>query len=255
LDDFRDLAPADLFLVATPDNVVGEVAARLAGSGLAGRHTVTFHLGGALESRLLTDAGVSGPVASVHPLRSFGDFEQSVQGFAGTWCGFEGDSAALDRLRPAFEAIGGRTFDIPAERKLVYHAASVMVSNYLNALVSSAIEAYGYAGIDEDTALELAAPILGNTLENILRRGPSASLTGPIARGDWGLVGKELETLRALDPALARIYRVLGEKTLALAADGGLLAPEDIERLEAILGDQATNVVHPVGGNGSGDQH
>ena len=236
VDDFSKLRQADVYLIATQDRELGAVAKRLAGSSLAGAETTVFHLSGAESSALFSDSGLSGPVASVHPLRSFGDFMESVSGFRGTWCGCEGDVAALDILRPAFEAIGGRTFDIPPERKLAYHAASVMVSNYLNALVASAIKAYGYAGIDADTATQLATPILRNTMENILQLGPQAALTGPIARGDRELVGRELDMLRAMDPELAEVYRLLGKRTLELAVEGGRLTSEDRESLDRIFG-------------------
>lgn len=232
---FAELAPADVFLVATPDQVIGDLAARLSGSGLAGPDTVTFHLGGALTAAVLRDAGLKGPVASVHPLRSFGDFDQSVADFPGTFCACEGEAAALSLLRPAFEGIGGRPFDIESDHKLAYHAASVMVSNYVNALVGAGIETYGLAGIDPDTAARMSAPILSNTLENVLNNGPVASLTGPIARGDWQLVARELETLRRLDPGLAELYRVMGLKTLDLAQQGGRLGPGDLARLRELL--------------------
>ncbi len=232
---FRAIAPADIFLVAAPDQFVGDLAARLSGSGLADDRTIAFHLGGAAESAVLRTAGLVGPVASIHPLRSFGDFAQSVADFPGTWCACEGDEAALEVLRPAFDAIGGRTFSIAPGSKLVYHAASVMVSNYVNALVAAGIETYGRAGIDAPTAAEIAAPILRNTLENVIARGPAASLTGPIARGDWQLVARELETLRSLDESLAQVYRVMGLRTLALADGEGLLGPGDRARLQAIL--------------------
>ena len=231
LDSPAGLVPADVILLATPDRAIGDAAAQLAGS-----RAIAFHLGGALSSTLLRDAGLEGPVASIHPLHSFGDFTQSVGGFRGTWCACEGDDAALDVLKPAFEAIGGRTFPIDADRKTAYHAAGVMVSNYLNALTAAGIDTYGLAGIDPDTASALIAPILQNTVANIVAHGPGAALTGPIARGDWQLVEAELESLRSLDPALAEIYRVMGIRTLELARAQDGSDPDAMARLDAILG-------------------
>ncbi len=231
LDSPAGLGPADVILLATPDRHIGDAAAHLSGS-----RAITFHLGGALASTLLRDAGLEGPVASVHPLHSFGDFTWSARNFSGTWCACEGDEAALEVLRPAFEAIGGRTFTINANRKPAYHAAGVMVSNYLNALTAAGIDTYGLAGIDRGTAAALIAPVLRNTVENIVAHGPGATLTGPIARGDWQLVEAELETLRELDPALAEIYRVMGARTLELARTRDDLDSDDMARMGAILG-------------------
>ena len=231
LDPAAVPGPADVILLATPDRHIAQAAARLSGS-----RAITFHLGGALPSALLRESGLAGPVASIHPLHSFGDFTRSVRHFSGTWCACEGDDAALEVLRPAFEAIGGRTFAVDPGGKLAYHAAGVMVSNYLNALAAAGIDAYGLAGIDRGTASALIAPILRNTVENIVDHGPGAALTGPIARGDWQLVEAELATLRDLDPALAEIYRVMGVRTLELARTRGGLDPDDMARLGAILG-------------------
>lgn len=231
LESPAGLAPADAVLLATPDRFIADAAARLAGSG-----AIVFHLSGALSSALLRDAGIGGPVASIHPAHSFGDFAHSVQTFGGAWCACEGDEAALEVLKPAFEAIGGRTFAIDADRKLAYHAAGVMATNYLNALVATALDTFDLAGIDRDTASALLAPVLRGIVENIVARGPGATLTGPIVRGDWPLVEAELEALRKLDPALAEVYRVMGLRTLELARARNDLDPEALAGLDAVLG-------------------
>ncbi len=230
LDSPAGLGPADLYLVATPDQYILEVATHL-----YDRDVPVFHLGGGLSSDVLREAGIRGPVASIHPAHSFGDFTHSIRNFQGTWCACEGDAAALRLLQPAFQAIGGRTFPIDTDRKLVYHAAGVMISNCLNALVATGLEAYDLAGLDHRTASSLVATVLPGIVENIITHGPAETLTGPIARGDWDLVAKELEALHHLNPELGEVYRLLGVRTLKLARSRMSTDPDAGGKLETIL--------------------
>ena len=230
------LGPADFLLIATPDQHIFSVAKKLAELQILDTNTIVFHLSGAAPSSVLRDAGLNNAlVASMHPLRSFGDFTQSVAEFTGTWCGFEGDTGAKDQLDRAFAQIGGKTFEIDSDAKLVYHAACLMMSNFLNGLVDAGLDCFGEAGIDRQTALDLSAPILQNTLSNILAKGPVDALTGPISRGDADVVSAELMALSGKNPRLAELYRNLSSATLHTAMRGGHLDDSHVAKLKQIL--------------------
>ena len=236
VSSFGDLGDADLFMIAVPDQQIKHVAMQLAASGVVQSHNIVFHLSGALESSLLAESGLDRTrVASIHPLRSFADFENSIEDFPGTWCGFEGSNEIKSRMDSAFKRIGARMFNISPNSKLLYHSASVIASNYVNALIDSALGAYQLAGIDRNVAQELIKPILQNTCDNILASNPGTALTGPIARGDWQIVSRELEKLESVDTELATIYRIMGRATLALAKSENLLTDTQISELERIL--------------------
>lgn len=236
LGSLSELKSAELTLISTPDQEIRGIATSLASVGVLDRDSIVFHLSGALDSSLLRQAGLEQvKVASVHPLRSFANPNLSAAEFAGTWCGFEGELEAEDPLYSAFEKIGARMFKIEPDRKLVYHAASVMVSNYLNALIESGINAFRLAGIDRQTASAMIVPIVRNTCDNIINSDPGSALTGPIMRGDWQIVERELENLRDLDPNLGDVYRILGKATLSLAESNSLLNAEQISKLGKVL--------------------
>ena len=236
VSSFGELGGADLFMIAVPDQQIKDVAMQLVASGVVESHSIVFHLSGALESSLLSESGLDRTrVASIHPLRSFAGFENSIADFPGTWCGFEGSNKVQSQMDSAFRKIGARMFNISPNSKLLYHSASVIASNYVNALIDSALKAYQLAGIDRNVAQELIKPILQNTCDNILDSNPGAALTGPIARGDWQIVSEELEKLECVDPGLANIYRVMGNATLALAKSENLLTDTQISELERIL--------------------
>jgi len=211
------LRQADVWMLAVADDAIGPVAAALAQSvPLAG--AVVFHCSGAKASDELDALRRAGAcVASVHPVRSFADPETVVASFDGTFCGVEGDAAALATLLPAFEAIGARPVRIDAAAKTVYHAAAVFASNYLVTVMDAALRAYQAAGIPADVARELARPLATETLANVLRLGPEAALSGPIARGDGATVARQHAAVSAWDPLTGDLYDALAMATWDLA--------------------------------------
>jgi predicted short-subunit dehydrogenase-like oxidoreductase (DUF2520 family) len=215
--DVAQLRPAQVWLLAVSDDQIEPVAAQLAQThDLNG--AVVFHCSGAKASAALQAARGGGAlVASVHPIRSFADPQQVAREFAGTFCGVEGDAAALALLGPAFEAIGARLVPIDGAAKTVYHAAAVFASNYLTTVLDAALRAYQAAGIPEAVARELAQPLATETLANVFRLGPAAALSGPVARGDLATVARQEQALLDWDAATGRLYGALVPPTTDLA--------------------------------------
>src|SRR5450830_65399 len=187
-----DLRPADVTMLAVSDDQIEAVCASLSLAPGA----VLFHCSGAKSSAALAHARARGALtASVHPVRSFADPATVAGAFAGTWCGVEGEEGALAVLAPALAAIGARTVAIDPAAKTVYQAA----------------------GIPEAVARELAAPLARETLDNVLRLGPEAALSGPIARGDMATVARQQQALDGWDGATGGLYGALAAATLGLA--------------------------------------
>jgi predicted short-subunit dehydrogenase-like oxidoreductase (DUF2520 family) len=221
LDSHERLRPAAAWMLAVGDDHIAPVAASLAARGLLDG-AVVFHCSGAKGSgELAAAAGTGAHTASVHPIRSFADPDAVAAHFAGTFCGIEGDAQALAILAPAFEAIGARLVPIDAAAKTVYHAASVFASNYLVTLLDAALRAYQAAGIPSDVARELARPLATETLANVLRLGPEAALSGPIARGDMATVARQQAAVAAWDAPTGQLYAALADATINLAGRRG----------------------------------
>ena len=211
------MRPADVWMLAVSDDRIGEVTTALAREHEV-KGAVVFHCSGAKASGELDALRLAGAaVASVHPVRSFADPAAVASHFDGTWCGVEGDASALAQLVPAFEAAGARIVAIDAAAKTVYHAASVFASNYLTTVLDAALRAYQAAGIPEPVARELAGPLAGETLANVLRLGAEKALSGPIARGDEATVTRQQAAVDAWDGASGRLYAALAEATRDLA--------------------------------------
>ena len=217
VDDLAALRLADATMLAVPDDQIADTCVQLALQGLL-QGTLVFHCSGARSSSDLRSAVAKGAVvASVHPIRSFADPHAVLQGFEGTWCGIEGDSEALAILEPALLSIGARPVVIEAAAKTVYHAAAVFASNYLVTVVDAALRAYQAAGIPEKTAREMVRPLATEALGNVLRLGPEAALSGPIARGDAATVQRQQAAVTAWDGPTGALYDALADAARDLA--------------------------------------
>lgn len=238
-DGLHAMRPAELWMLATPDREIAAAAAALAASGLLRANDVVFHCSGALASDVLRAAITAAvPVASVHPLKTFADPAAAVRTFAGTYCTAEGDAAALAVLVPAFAGIGAHVSTIAAQSKTLYHAGSVMVCNYLTALMEAGLRCYESAGLPRGTASAMMEPLVRETVDNLFRLGTVPALTGPIARGDHAIVAQHLTALRALDPRIAGIYRALGVMAVDLSSAQGRADQTAIALLQAVLADE-----------------
>jgi predicted short-subunit dehydrogenase-like oxidoreductase (DUF2520 family) len=214
---YAALRRADVTMLAVSDDQIGPACAALVAEGRQAG-AIVFHCSGALASNLLLPASQAGAsVASVHPIRSFADPAQVAASFDGTYCGIEGDALALAFLTPALIAIGARPVPIDPAAKTVYHAAAVFASNYLVTVLDASLRAYQAAGIPEAVARELAAPLITETVANVLRLGAAPALTGPIARGDMATVARQQQAVAQWDAATGELYAALVAPTVDLA--------------------------------------
>jgi predicted short-subunit dehydrogenase-like oxidoreductase (DUF2520 family) len=224
----------DVVMISVGDGAIDEAAAWLART-VDPAGLVVFHCSGARDLtplELLRQAGAA--VAALHPVKAFADPAREILTFDGVVCTLQGDAEAVARLTPAVTAIGGDPVVLPrdVDRRL-YHAGTVFSSNYLAALVQAALDCHAAAGLDGATSLRILSPILRDALAAILDRGPVQALTGPIARGDAGTVGAQVEAIEVVDAGLAELYRALGRRTMGLARrkTPGL----DLAELEKVL--------------------
>lgn len=212
------MRPAQIWLIATPDAAIADVAAALAAARILRAGDIVWHCSGALSSAELAPVREAGAlVASVHPLKSFADPEVAVQTFVGTWCTAEGDEPALAVLLPLFIAAGAQVARIDPAGKTFYHAGAVLACNTLTALIEAALRSFERAGLSRDTAMTMMAPLVRETLDNVFRLDTATALTGPVARGDAGVVEQQLAALRLADGDVAEAYRTLSVIALDLA--------------------------------------
>ena len=141
-------------------------------------------------------------------------------------------------LDAALQRCGAVTFAVKPELKTIYHAATVVVCNYLVALMEVGLRCFEQAGLPRETALKVIEPIVTGTVDNVFRLGPVQALTGPIARGEQAVVETQCEALARRDEQIEGIYRGLGRVAVELSAAQGNASPEALAAIEEVLGNR-----------------
>lgn len=238
VEHYEQMDPAQVVMIATPDEVVEACGARLARAGVVGAGTIVFHCSGALPSTVLEPArGRGARIASAHPVKSFADAASAAETFAGTFCALEGDPEACALLRDALGRVGAVVFAVLPELKPIYHAATVFVSNYLVALAEVGLRCFEKAGLDRPSAIQVAEPLVRGTVENLFRLGPVRALTGPIARGEVSVVARQADSLARWDETVRQLYAALGRVGVELSSAQGSAPAEALRSIRAILGE------------------
>ncbi len=216
-----DRVGARVILVATPDDEIASAARALAALPQSFAGCVVLHTSGSRAARAddalgaLRAAGAE--VGSMHPLQSFATPELGVARVRASVFAIEGDAGAVRVARHLARAVGGRPVRLRAGTKALYHAAAVLASGGVTAVVDMSLEAMRAAGMSDEDALAAVLPLVEGTVANIAAAGTAAALTGPFARGDEGTIARNREALAELDPRLAAVYDMLGARGRDLA--------------------------------------
>lgn len=221
----KDLARARVALLCVPDKAVSEVARELAST--LPRTVALVHCAGALSLEALGPAR-GRALGSFHPLCAVSDARDSLAGHS---VAISTRSRALrDVLRRMAADVGLHALQVPENHRAAYHAGAVLSAGGVVAALSAAVEAFRVAGIAPDEALAALLPLTRSALRGVEARGLAGGLTGPVVRGDAGVVAAHLEALPA---PVADVYRPLSRRALALA--GPRLTPEARAALAKLL--------------------
>jgi len=213
------LAPDSIALfLAVPDAVVPEMAFTVAAQGDAPHGCAAFHVSGSLPTDVLGPLHPRGyALGSFHPLQTVSHSESGADRIQGSYIAVVGSPEATAVARRLANAMGSHVLSVPAARRPLFHAATVLASGYLPPLLDVAVRLMERAGVAPDEALPALLPLVRGTLDNVEERGLAASVRGPIA-------GEDLETialhLRALDEDDRRLYAAFGAQLARLAGPG-----------------------------------
>ena len=223
---FRMPAGGILFL-AVPDSAVRDMAARVASLDPP-RELAIVHLSGAMGLDALGTLAHN-PRGSFHPLQSF-PFPRDPSAFRGITVAVDASTPDLRRrLAKLARQLGAKPKHVPAEQRARYHAAAVFASNFIDVVVSEAVNLLERAGWTRDEATKALLPLIDGAVANIRRKGTVKALTGPIRRGDAETVSRHLAVMDRPD-----LYRMLGLVALEIAKEAGL-DPAAAERTRRAL--------------------
>jgi predicted short-subunit dehydrogenase-like oxidoreductase (DUF2520 family) len=224
---------ADLVFITTSDIAIQGVCDGIAQAGGFHPGQIVVHTSGALPSTILKTAqGQGALIASVHPLQSFADVKEAVKIIPSSIFNLEGDQEAIPPLTELVKTLGGKPLAIETQQKPLYHAAAVAACNFVVTLVYLSYQLFEAIGIPQEDAAQALLPLVKGTVNNIEHLGPVKALTGPIARGDAGVIRGHLEALKTIDPRFTDIYCAISRLTVEVGIKKGTLS---IEKGEEIL--------------------
>jgi predicted short-subunit dehydrogenase-like oxidoreductase (DUF2520 family) len=230
---------SELIWLTVPDAAISAVCSHLASNDqinhmemLRGRALV--HTSGAVPVSALLPAKSKGAlIGGFHPIHPIA---HAIDLPPGVTFGLEADREPLRGwLLGIVLALEGNPLWLRANTdRARYHASAVLVSNYLVTLFAEGLALLSRYTLDEEGAKLALLSLAEGALDNLHQARPADALTGPIVRGDAETVSAHLDTLQRLDPELAELYRLLGLRTLKLAAARGLPAAS-LAKLKGIL--------------------
>ncbi|MFG6415653.1 DUF2520 domain-containing protein [Roseateles sp. DC23W] len=220
-------ARADWVWLTVPDDHIAATAAAL--TWRAGQ--LALHCSGATPLAALAPAPAA---AGFHPLKLLaGD-----TGLAGAHVGIEADAAHRPELQALALRLGMQPLALPspmpASARAAYHAAANLAASGVLAVLAEAGSLWSAAGLAGDDALPALLPLTRGALDTAQGRGLAGAVSGPIARGDAGVLARHLDALTAagLDDDL---LRALGRRQLRLAEAAGRLDVAQVTALRALL--------------------
>lgn len=235
----RQVLTTQVILIATQDHSLAEIAEELARIGAEElRGKIVLHTSGAMSSVVLDPARRCGAaVASMHPLQTFSGV--GVPPLEGRVFTIEGDIAAVRMARQMARALGAVPVHIEGSKKPLYHAAGALAAGNVLALIEAATRLMTAAGMKRREAVRALLPLTRQVLENFERLGPRAAWTGPLSRGDYGVVAAHRETMKDLPAEFAQTYDAVNRlAALVLAQDSAAMLAE----LEKVAANKKTKV-------------
>ena len=223
----RQVLAAQVILITTPDRCTANVAedlARIGAEELRGK--IVLHTSGALSSDVLDSVRRCGAaVGSMHPLQTFSGVE--VPPLEGRVFTIEGDTGAVRMARQIARALGAVPVHIDGSKKPLYHAAGALAAGNVLALMEAATRLMTAAGMKRREAVQVLLPLTRQVLENFERLGPRAAWTGPLSRGDYGVVAAHTEAMKDLPAEFRQAYEAVNRlAALVLAQDSAAMQAE-----------------------------
>ena len=205
-------------LVTVPDDAIASVADELAQvGGEALRGKTVLHTSGALDATVLSSVKTCGAATgSMHPLQSFSGV--NVPPLEGKVFGIEGDEPAIRVARRIVRALGGIPVVIAASKKPLYHAAGSFAAGHMLALEETGTQILMAAGMKRDESVRALLSLTRQVLDHYEKLGPTKAWTGPLSRGDYGVVAAHEEALLKLQPEFLRAYQAVCRLTAQVLA-------------------------------------
>ena len=212
--------------ITTSDDLIREISDQLASANIDWKIRNVIHCSGNLTSDELSSLARAGAgTASMHPIQTFkkGD---NAERFREITISLEGNARLTIELEEFITQMGARSLHLSKEQKRTVHIAAVFASNYMVSLMHSAADYLEKEGISE--GIEILKPLILQTVQNIIEKGVTEALTGPVSRGDIASIRKHIDSLKTNDDMLT-MYQILGKQAVGITRKRREI-PDDIIR-------------------------
>src|SRR5688572_21837064 len=214
-------------LLGLPERALAPAAAELSRKLPPLRGAIALHLSGSVAAEVLAPLRGRGvEIGSIHPLASFADRASPPDSLEGTTFDVDGDARARAVARDLARELRGHVVELGADGKALFHAAASVASNAFVALFDLACRLAERAGASPLAARGAMTALVSSTLDNLARSGSPAALTGPIERGEIGVIERHLDAIARRAPQELELYLECARATLAVALRKGTLKPE-----------------------------
>ncbi|MBU3190672.1 DUF2520 domain-containing protein [Clostridium bowmanii] len=204
---------SSLIFITTPDDFIHDVLQRLANLDLTNK--IICHTSGSLTSSNFLDINNSDAFAySIHPIFAFSDKYNSYKSMQNAYFSIEGPDIHIHELKDFINSLGNKSLVINKDNKVLYHLASVTVSNLVLSLINTGCSYLSQCGLSENDALEALLPLIQNNIDNIKENGFISALTGPVERNDLETVKHHIDSIPKYD---APMYKNLSLNLLHLS--------------------------------------
>jgi predicted short-subunit dehydrogenase-like oxidoreductase (DUF2520 family) len=235
----RQVLNCSVILIATPDSAVRGVAEELARIGaeeLDGK--IVLHTSGALDASALDVVRAFGAaVGSMHPLQSFSGV--GAPQLEGKVFAIEGDAKAVRMARQIARALGGAPVQIDGGKKPLYHAGAAMAAGHVLAVVEAAARLLMSIGMNRREAVRALLPLTRQVLQNFERLGPRAAWTGPLARGDYGVVKAHTQALQNAPKEFSDAYEAVNRLAAQILAQDTAGTLAELDRISGTMSAKA----------------
>ena len=227
----RQVLAAQVILITTQDHSVAAIAEELARIGAEElRGKIVLHTSGALSSRVLDPVKKCGAaVGSMHPLQTFSGV--AVPSLDGKVFAIEGDTHAVRTARLIARALGAVPVLIEGSKKPLYHAAGALAAGNVLALMEAATRLMTATGMHRREAVRALLPLTRQVLENFERLGPRAAWTGPLSRGDYGVVAAHTEAMKDLPAEFRQAYEAVNRLAAVVLAQDSAEMQAELEKV------------------------
>lgn len=203
----------DILFITTPDCAIAKIWNDLKKVPLHGK--MVCHTSGVMSSQIFDGIEKKGATGyAIHPVVPIASGPNAYRSLHNAYFTIEGPDQHLDELRLFFSHLGNSAVCIDAEKKNKYHAANVILSNFLGVLIHTGWELLQECNIPLECAQKMTKPLLDTTLENIFDHGLTNSLTGPVDRNDVETIQKHLDCLPL---EKQRLYAILSSELVSIA--------------------------------------